>query len=102
MTALPVKILRLAKEDLREAYRWYENQAAGLGVDFLREAVTALRKAARQPALFPLVDREFGVRRVLVKRFPYKAFFTVEPDRIVVHAIIDARRCDQIWAERFR
>ena len=97
-----VKLQRLAKEDLREAYLWYETQNSGLGADFLNETVAILRRAAEQPTLYPRVDHEIGVRRVLVKRFPYKAFFTVETDRIVVHAIIDARRSEKTWTKRFR
>jgi hypothetical protein len=75
---LEVKLLRLAKEDLRDTYLWYETQETGLGSAFLHEAKIALQRAAAQPSLFPVVDQEFGVRGVLLKRFPYKAFFTVE------------------------
>lgn len=74
----------------------------GLGEDFLHEVTRALRKAAAQPLQFPIVDHDLEVRRVLVKRFPYKAFFTVEPTRIVIHAIIDARRSSETWQRRIR
>lgn len=102
MSALQIKLQRLAKEDLRNAHVWYEKQSPGLGADFLHEVVAALRKAAAQPLIFRVVDSEFSVRRVLIKRFPYKAFFTVEPNRIIVHAIIRGSRSERTWTERLR
>ena len=100
MSALQIKLQRLAKEDLRDAHLWYEKQAPGLGADFLREVVGALRKVAAQPLLYRVIEPEFSVRRVLIKRFPYKAFFTIEPNRIVIHAIIRSSRSETSWTER--
>jgi plasmid stabilization system protein ParE len=97
-----VKLPRLAREDLRDSYLWYETQRKGLGAEFLSEVLATLRRAAGQFALFPVVDHEYHVRRALLKRFPYKVFFTVEPDRIVVHAIINASRSEGVWKSRIR
>jgi plasmid stabilization system protein ParE len=49
---------------------------------------------ARNPELFPPVHR--GLRRVLVRRFPYAVFYRVDRDAVrlvaVLHAKMDLRR----------
>jgi hypothetical protein len=40
------------------------------------------------------------VRRALTRRFPYRVFFIVLPDAIVVFAVLHAARHDRIWKQR--
>ena len=40
------------------------------------------------------------VRRVLTRRFPYRVFFIVRPDAIVVFAVVHAARHDRVWKHR--
>lgn len=79
-----------AEEDLREARRWYEERRQGLGdelVDALRRAIRSLED---DPERGPFYYREF--RRLLTRRFPYKVFYLVERDRVVVFRILHAKQ----------
>jgi toxin ParE1/3/4 len=79
-----------AETDLREARSWYENQRAGLGTEFLAEIDTTIQILMRDPQRHPIYYR--GFYRVLARRFPYKVFYRLEGDRIIVFRILHARR----------
>jgi toxin ParE1/3/4 len=79
-----------AETDLREAQDWYESQRAGLGEEFIAEIDAALRALARDPERYTVYYR--GFRRVFVRRFPYKLFYRVENDRVIVSRILHAGR----------
>lgn len=49
----------------------------------------AIAGIARQPELFPPIHR--GLRRVLVRRFPYAVFYRIDPDAARVVAVLHAK-----------
>jgi len=65
------RLLPAAEEELRHAVRWYEDQRAGLGAEFLGAVDAALAQIAEAPARYPvwMVNRRF--RRMVVRRFFY-------------------------------
>jgi plasmid stabilization system protein ParE len=79
-----------AETDLREAQDWYDSQRAGLGEEFVAEIEAALRALVRDPQRYTVYYR--GFRRVFVRRFPYKLFYRLEDDRVIVSRILHARR----------
>jgi len=79
-----------AEADLQEAKEWFEERRKGLGtsrVVAIRVAVAALRE---NPNRFP--DYYRGFRRVLVRRFPYKVFYRIEGDRVIVFRVLHAKQ----------
>ena len=40
------------------------------------------------------------VRRVLTHRFPYRIFFSLKGDTVVVHAVSHGHRHDRHWKDR--
>ena len=85
-----VSIRRAAKTDLRNAHQWYEKQRAGLGDEFLLSAGRAFARLEDSPDRVPLYYRQF--RRVMFDRFPYKVFFQIEGDAVIVFRIIHVSR----------
>jgi plasmid stabilization system protein ParE len=86
-----------AEQDLAEAKAWYEHHA-GLGNEFLlcvEEAQDRLRS-------LPEAYREVapGVRRVIVRRFPYGLYYRVDPDQIAIIALYHCKRDPGGWRER--
>lgn len=79
-----------AETDLREAHDWYESQRAGLGEEFVSEIEAALRALVWAPQRYTVYYR--GFRRVFVRRFPYKLFYRLEDDRVILFRILHARR----------
>jgi plasmid stabilization system protein ParE len=84
-----------AEEDIRVAVRWYESQQPTLGEDFLLQLRRTLERVAEFPATFPLVHKT--VRRALMAKYPYLAFYVVEPARVVVLAVLHTSRNPVAW-----
>ena len=79
-----------AEADVQEAWSWYESQRAGLGDELLMEIRAAVRRLEMDPEHRPFYYREF--RRLLTRRFPYKLFYRIEGDRVIVFRILHAKR----------
>jgi plasmid stabilization system protein ParE len=82
-----------AEADLQQARSWYESQRAGLGDELLDEVRRAVRLLETDAERRPLYYRDF--RRLLTHRFPYKLFYRIEGDRVVVFRILHAKRKHQ-------
>jgi toxin ParE1/3/4 len=88
--SIPLIISREAEADLAEAKEWYERQGAGLGRRLLR----CVEEALDRIRLLPESYREVvpGVRRAMVRRFPYGVYYRFEHDTITVIAIYHFKR----------
>jgi toxin ParE1/3/4 len=95
---LPLIITPEAEEDLAEAKAWYDRQHRGLGGDF----ILCVEEAFDRIRCIPEGAREVypGVRRVVVRRFPYGVFYRVDSDQIAVIAVYDCRRDPRGWQAR--
>ncbi len=82
-----------AEADIQEARAWYELQRAGLGDELLDEIRHAVGLLETDPERRSLYYRDF--RRLLTRRFPYKLFYRVEGDRVIVFRILHAKRKHQ-------
>jgi toxin ParE1/3/4 len=93
--------IRLAAEvDVAEAAQWYNERQLGLGEKFIREVDEAIVRILENPLAFPIILRRHEVRRVLAKRFPYRIFFSLKDDAVVVHAVLRGHRDDRHWKRR--
>lgn len=89
-----------AEADITEAALWYDAREAGLGLELTLEVRAAIRRGVENPLLYLLLRKRPEVRRILARRFPYRIFFIVRDDAIVVFAIIHAARHDRHWREQ--
>lgn len=88
----------LAESDVEQAAVWYENQRAGLGLQFVHATDQLLDRLRIGPLQFPLVSTH--VRRALLNTFPYAVYFLVTEATIVVLAVLHLRRNPRIWQRR--
>jgi plasmid stabilization system protein ParE len=75
-----------------------QNERAGLGLEFLHELGAAYDRIAEDP--FKYQDLEGGIRRALLRRFPYAVYFSVENDTVVILAILHVSRDPAEWQQR--
>ena len=94
----PVAFLPEAEQEMLEAARYYESQAAGLGEDYLSEIERAVAAIAESPKTWPIIGGK--LRRRLVRRFPFGILYCVEPEEIVIIAVAHLRRKPGYWQER--
>lgn len=87
-----------AEADIADAALYYENQQAGLGEQFLAEIDALIQRIASGPRQFQCLRRVPDVRRALAKRFPYRVFFVLRPDKVVVvFRVLHTARHDREW-----
>ncbi|MEZ2230493.1 MULTISPECIES: type II toxin-antitoxin system RelE/ParE family toxin [unclassified Microcoleus] len=86
------------REELDEAYNWYESQQVGLGDDFLDSVDETLNRICQMPESYPVVYRD--VRRSVVRRFPYAVYYRIVSSRVIVTAIFHSRRDPKAWQVR--
>lgn len=96
---MKVRFLKLADQELADAVAWYDQQADGLGRDFLDELDRAIRRLAAFPLSCPEI--ESGLRRCLLTRFPYGVIYGLEGDTIIVVAVAHLHRQPRYWADRY-
>ena len=89
-----------AERDILNAALWYEGREAGVGLDLTAEISAAVDRALENPLAYLLLRRHPHVRRVLARRFPYRIFYIVRPDAIIVFAVLHAAQDERYWLER--
>jgi toxin ParE1/3/4 len=88
--ALPVVYRQAARREIVNVARTYEGQREGLGGLFLDEIGRIEGHISDGPRLYQLVSN--GIRRAVLRRFPFGLFYLEEDQRIVVLACLDLRR----------
>jgi plasmid stabilization system protein ParE len=95
---LPILITPEAEEDLAEAKKWYEGKQSDLGEEFLEAIEVVFDHIRRIPEAATEVAP--GVRRVVVRRFPYGVFYRVDTDQIAILAVYHSKRDPKGWQDR--
>jgi len=87
-----------AELDIEEHYVTYEGKRAGLGHDFLLCVEEALAKLARNPLIYRKFYKE--LRRIPVRRFPYRVLYFINGHRVIVTAVFHVRKDPTSWIDR--
>ena len=93
-----IRISPAAARDAEAAAQWYNRERTGLGRRFLAEVKRVSKRIREAPLQLPLVDE--GVRRALLRTFPYAIFFSTDANVIVVVAIVHLHRRPDSWRDR--
>ena len=95
---MKIRFISPAKREIRDAFAWYEEQESGLGAAFLSEMDSALARIKQYPESCPIYRD--NVRRVLLGRFPYAVWYSIESKGIVVFAVTHLHRRPFYWQNR--
>jgi toxin ParE1/3/4 len=98
-----VRIHEAASQEAIEAAAWYEDQRPGLGADFQRAIDIALDLLEEDivPLLpVPLSAHARGVKRLILKRFPFDIVVVERPTEILVIAFAHHAKRPGYWRKR--
>ncbi|TAJ76534.1 MAG: type II toxin-antitoxin system RelE/ParE family toxin [Gallionellaceae bacterium] len=97
---MKIEFLPEADEELREAARYYESEAAGVGLSF----IAAVHKAVDEIAELPLAAQvqRAGIRKKVLRHFAYNLFYALESDIIVIVAVAHQRKRPNYWRSRLK
>jgi plasmid stabilization system protein ParE len=98
VTAYRLVALPRADLDVAAAYQWYEREERGLGLEFIEQVRASYDRIAASPLQYQ--ELRAGIRRALLRRFPYAVYFAVESDAIVILAVLHASRDPEEWQRR--
>ena len=87
-----------AREELYEAFDWYERRNPQVADRFAAEIRQVLSRIIRNPFEFPKIS-EYN-RIAYVKGFPYQVVFTELTTTITIISIAHAHRQPEYWIDR--
>ncbi|MBL8498239.1 MAG: type II toxin-antitoxin system RelE/ParE family toxin [Nitrosomonas sp.] len=80
------------------SYEWYQNQAEGLGDDFLHELELAYQTLTEFPETWPKFRKNY--RRFLLRKFPFSVLYRLQAGTIFVVAVMHNSRKPGYWKDR--
>jgi plasmid stabilization system protein ParE len=95
---MKVRLHPAAREELRGARLWYEEQSPLSAVAFIEEVDAAVSRIAYAPLLYPLVGH--GTRRLVLRRFPFNVLYRIGNDEVVIIALAHQKRIPFYWSGR--
>jgi plasmid stabilization system protein ParE len=94
-----------ARAELQRSVDHYEREYPGRGLRFAASIERATRAAAATPSAgspFPGVPERFGVRRRIVRGFPFSIAYRLIGDVVRVDAVVHDRRPPGYWFRRLK
>ena len=85
-----LQILDLARDDLIEGFRFYEDKEAGLGGYFLVNLYSDIESLSIFGGIHRTAYR--GFHRALSKRFPFAIYYTIDGDVLRIRSVVDCRK----------
>ena len=98
MTLFDVDVLPDAEAEIRAAFIWYFERSPIAADAFRTEALEAIDSLQTDAPMWPA--DEDGIRRYLLRHFPYKVFYEIEGQSVTVLAIAHHRRKPGYWRVR--
>ena len=93
-------ILPLAKEDIREAALWYNQQSRGLGKRFTNEVRDRVKFIRQNPTACNI--RYDQVRTAVLKVFPFMIHYIIDETTktVIISAVLHTSRNPEEWEKR--
>ena len=87
-----------AKQELEDAFCYYEIEHPGLGKKFRQEVQKAMLRISRYPKAWSIESGD--IRKCSLHVFPYKLLYSIESDHIFIIALAHLHRKPEYWIER--
>ncbi|MBY9006864.1 MAG: type II toxin-antitoxin system RelE/ParE family toxin [Candidatus Lokiarchaeota archaeon] len=80
--------------------QYYNQQALGLGMDFLEEIEKSLQLIKENPERWPYYEE--NIHKYNIRRFPFSIFYVFEKklDKIIIIAVAHQKRKPNYWKQR--
>lgn len=88
----------VARYELDDAFEYYQKQKAGLGDEFIKEAMATINRIRINPHAWAILTER--TRRCLFNRFPYGIIYQVRENEILIIAIANLHREPDYWTSR--
>jgi toxin ParE1/3/4 len=89
-----------ALDEYEDAARYYAGCHEGLELRFMACVEEAFRQVSDAPTRWRTFEED--VRRCLVHVFPYAVLYSIEPDYVLIIAVMHCRRGPGYWRHRIK
>jgi plasmid stabilization system protein ParE len=87
-----------ALTEYAETVQYYTAERIELAQAFINAVENAIYRVRKSPTLYALIDED--LRRCMIHKFPYGIIYTIEPDYILILAIMHCSREPRYWENR--
>ena len=94
----PLLLRDAARDDLREAFLWYQARRADLGSEFIAAVRHVLEAVELNPEQYPFAVDD--IRKAPLRRFPYVVYYVALESAVTVIAVMHSRRHPRRWQDR--
>jgi plasmid stabilization system protein ParE len=84
-----------AERDIADAFRWYRERNVLVADTFRVQVFASIERIAAAPLAHPADDN--GLRRRVLRQFPYSVHYEVSDDLVTVLAVAHHRRRPGYW-----
>ena len=98
-----VRILQQAAEEAIAAANWYDMEREGLGTEFanaVEMAIDLIEEDILPLSPMPGKSGTKGIKRLILKRFPYDIVVTESTSEVIVIAVAHHSRKPGYWRQR--
>jgi len=87
-----------ARLEFLDAVSYYETHQSGLGERFIQSVEAAIAGINQNPEGWAVIEQD--VRRKLTRVFPYALLYTIEPENILIVAVMHCHKEPGYWRSR--
>jgi toxin ParE1/3/4 len=87
--------------EVQEILNWYKEKSLSVAINFLSQLNHAERSILKNPFAYRLVSNQ-GIRRIVLKKFPYKVYFRIDITTIYILAVIHFARSNRYIRKRLK
>ena len=98
MTRFLIDILPEAEAEISEAFLWYFERSPLAADAFRIEAFQVIDGLTTDALMWP--EDKDGVRRHILRRFPYTISYEIQANTVIVLAVAHQRRKPGYWRDR--
>ena len=96
---MKIKFTTAAHFEFKKAIEYYNSVRDGLGYEFVLEIDKGIKNIEKFDSAWQLLSA--GIRRYLIKRFPYGIIYSKDKDTIIVLSIMCLHQKPEKWDKLF-
>lgn len=89
---------RRVRDEVSDAYLYYQNQKSTLGDAFLEALNNIFSVILDNPNLYPVEFHQ--VKKVVLQKFPFSIYFEIVEEQIFVYSVFHHSRNPESWQGR--
>ncbi|MEI9945698.1 MAG: type II toxin-antitoxin system RelE/ParE family toxin [Chitinophagaceae bacterium] len=89
------------ESEVREILDWYKEKSSSASFNFLSQLNLTEKAIANNPLAYQIVSK-LGIRRAILRKFPYKVYFSIDAPIVYILAIIHFTRSNHYVQKRLK